>query len=492
MTPGPLPSATEAGDASTHGHHNQTSDSRTLQHCPFATSSAADAPDMLQASTAPPSLDDAGQPHKVSSNTKKLRLPPRASEMTASPNIPVDSQSYMDQGSQPGCGDSHHQPAADHQPGERIRPIRYFEPTPWNLSSRSANQPPQGSHSSVQGRSLEDSMGSSIHHLASRHTTSRGDGPDDVFTRTGAASRDRVGLDPPEGSLFDCNALIPGSFLPSSSESHPPHARTNVTQGSQQIAMSSSATSSARGGPPMAPYPGGYLHNHQPHRPSLLRSQSPTTASAIGNGGAFGGLPRLTIRAAVGSNLPSTSPNYHLTPLVHPRHEVHGRRYFGAPQLHTALRSPAFGLPRPPFSLPPHPVGQWPLLRHPAPILVQGLGPIPGAGNSFPPYPPRMASFEPPQAAHHHPPAGLHDAFQTMMRHGLLRAQIDQLPSYPFNPEVHEQVYCSVCVSEMESQEIVRVLPCKHKFHATCINNWLLSNRTCPNCRQDASVAASS
>ncbi|CAL0313197.1 unnamed protein product [Lupinus luteus] len=43
---------------------------------------------------------------------------------------------------------------------------------------------------------------------------------------------------------------------------------------------------------------------------------------------------------------------------------------------------------------------------------------------------------------------------------------------------------CSVCISEFEDDESVRVLPkCGHVFHILCIDAWLKSHSTCPLCR---------
>ncbi|XP_069507566.1 RING finger protein 44 isoform X3 [Ambystoma mexicanum] len=74
---------------------------------------------------------------------------------------------------------------------------------------------------------------------------------------------------------------------------------------------------------------------------------------------------------------------------------------------------------------------------------------------------------------------------------GLTKADIDQLPSYRFNPESHqsEQTLCVVCFSDFETRQLLRVLPCNHEFHAKCVDKWLKANRTCPICRADASEA---
>ncbi|KAI4372391.1 hypothetical protein MLD38_010629 [Melastoma candidum] len=45
---------------------------------------------------------------------------------------------------------------------------------------------------------------------------------------------------------------------------------------------------------------------------------------------------------------------------------------------------------------------------------------------------------------------------------------------------------CSVCLSEFEEDENVRLLPkCAHAFHIPCIDTWLKSHSTCPLCRSE-------
>uniref|UniRef100_T1JLM0 RING-type domain-containing protein n=1 Tax=Strigamia maritima TaxID=126957 RepID=T1JLM0_STRMM len=72
---------------------------------------------------------------------------------------------------------------------------------------------------------------------------------------------------------------------------------------------------------------------------------------------------------------------------------------------------------------------------------------------------------------------------------GLLKAEIEQLPSYRFNAETHQsdQTSCVICMCDFEQRQLLRVLPCNHEFHAKCVDKWLKTNRTCPICRGDAS-----
>ncbi|KAF8404664.1 hypothetical protein HHK36_009552 [Tetracentron sinense] len=47
-----------------------------------------------------------------------------------------------------------------------------------------------------------------------------------------------------------------------------------------------------------------------------------------------------------------------------------------------------------------------------------------------------------------------------------------------------EGTECSVCLSEFEEDETLRLLPkCSHAFHPPCIDTWLRSHKNCPLCR---------
>ncbi|KAJ6693792.1 hypothetical protein OIU85_004562 [Salix viminalis] len=49
---------------------------------------------------------------------------------------------------------------------------------------------------------------------------------------------------------------------------------------------------------------------------------------------------------------------------------------------------------------------------------------------------------------------------------------------------------CSVCLSEFQENESLRLLPkCSHAFHLPCIDTWLKSHATCPLCRANIAPA---
>uniref|UniRef100_A0A914NNT9 RING-type domain-containing protein n=1 Tax=Meloidogyne incognita TaxID=6306 RepID=A0A914NNT9_MELIC len=44
---------------------------------------------------------------------------------------------------------------------------------------------------------------------------------------------------------------------------------------------------------------------------------------------------------------------------------------------------------------------------------------------------------------------------------------------------------CPVCIDPYKPGDILRQLPCRHIFHKSCVDPWLLEHRTCPMCKSD-------
>lgn len=69
---------------------------------------------------------------------------------------------------------------------------------------------------------------------------------------------------------------------------------------------------------------------------------------------------------------------------------------------------------------------------------------------------------------------------------GLQQSIIDSITVCKFKKDdgLFEGTECSVCLSEFEEDESVRLLPkCDHAFHLHCIDTWLRSHKNCPLCR---------
>eukprot|EP00189_Rhodosorus_marinus_P009020 CAMPEP_0184751516 /NCGR_PEP_ID=MMETSP0315-20130426/43085_1 /TAXON_ID=101924 /ORGANISM="Rhodosorus marinus, Strain UTEX LB 2760" /LENGTH=92 /DNA_ID=CAMNT_0027230777 /DNA_START=766 /DNA_END=1044 /DNA_ORIENTATION=- len=44
---------------------------------------------------------------------------------------------------------------------------------------------------------------------------------------------------------------------------------------------------------------------------------------------------------------------------------------------------------------------------------------------------------------------------------------------------------CAVCLDEILQGDVIRLLPCAHEFHSTCITSWLKKRPTCPLCNHN-------
>ncbi|XP_026851987.2 RING finger protein 148 [Electrophorus electricus] len=54
------------------------------------------------------------------------------------------------------------------------------------------------------------------------------------------------------------------------------------------------------------------------------------------------------------------------------------------------------------------------------------------------------------------------------------------------DPEIEAEDYsCAVCIDSFKRGDVVTNLPCRHVFHKTCIEPWLLEHHTCPMCKYD-------
>ncbi|WOH01960.1 hypothetical protein DCAR_0521347 [Daucus carota subsp. sativus] len=68
---------------------------------------------------------------------------------------------------------------------------------------------------------------------------------------------------------------------------------------------------------------------------------------------------------------------------------------------------------------------------------------------------------------------------------GVKKRTLRKIPIAIYGSEVKlSATECPICLAEFLEGEKVRVLPkCNHGFHVKCIDTWLESHSSCPNCR---------
>lgn len=77
---------------------------------------------------------------------------------------------------------------------------------------------------------------------------------------------------------------------------------------------------------------------------------------------------------------------------------------------------------------------------------------------------------------------------------GLKKHDLRRIPVAVYGPgENIPATECPICLGEFENGDKVRMLPkCNHGFHVTCIDTWLVSHSSCPNCRHSLLLEKSS
>lgn len=73
---------------------------------------------------------------------------------------------------------------------------------------------------------------------------------------------------------------------------------------------------------------------------------------------------------------------------------------------------------------------------------------------------------------------------------GMKREEIEWFATVKYKKSGNENASeeerkCSICLTDFEDDQEIRFLACFHRFHQTCIDDWLIHNAKCPLCKKD-------
>jgi len=70
---------------------------------------------------------------------------------------------------------------------------------------------------------------------------------------------------------------------------------------------------------------------------------------------------------------------------------------------------------------------------------------------------------------------------------GASPEQIGRLPTVQLdkNTTKDQEQSCSICLDKFQTGDVMKVMPCLHKFHSKCLDQWLEIKSTCPLCLYD-------
>lgn len=79
------------------------------------------------------------------------------------------------------------------------------------------------------------------------------------------------------------------------------------------------------------------------------------------------------------------------------------------------------------------------------------------------------------------------------IRVGVRRDRLEQLPTHIYHARASDEMQsnensnnaCRICFEDYQEGDIIRTLPCMHKFHKNCIDQWFRNHHDCPICKYD-------
>jgi hypothetical protein len=82
----------------------------------------------------------------------------------------------------------------------------------------------------------------------------------------------------------------------------------------------------------------------------------------------------------------------------------------------------------------------------------------------------------------------LDDDIESNKKRKAAEHEISRLPHFTLTPKdvsclSNENKTCAICLEPFEVKEVVKIVPCLHRYHLKCIDTWLREHAICPICK---------
>ncbi|KFK43661.1 hypothetical protein AALP_AA1G156600 [Arabis alpina] len=86
--------------------------------------------------------------------------------------------------------------------------------------------------------------------------------------------------------------------------------------------------------------------------------------------------------------------------------------------------------------------------------------------------------------------SGFEDLFNGEKRGRLpaSKSSVESMPRVVIGEDKENGGSCPICLDEWSKGDVAAEMPCKHKFHSKCVEEWLGKHATCPLCRYEMPV----
>ncbi|CAD8075707.1 unnamed protein product [Paramecium primaurelia] len=79
-------------------------------------------------------------------------------------------------------------------------------------------------------------------------------------------------------------------------------------------------------------------------------------------------------------------------------------------------------------------------------------------------------------------PPGFQQKYK-LIKSRKIKNWIDDIPILVGVDDFEQKETCTICLSDLNEKNIIKILKCNHFFHQECIKEWLQLKAECPTCR---------